>query len=596
MKLDISHFKKVHEDHSSATLRHENGHEIKVSKAGLTAGMRAKLARLPTHMEDGGEVYGGDSDIMARMNQPATGRPTADWREYFTLMQQQQNAKDAERLALQHAQEQEAMANRMPAQEMEANRSPAGIGSYLGNTLRSSIGDAVDAMGNVIGGVARPVLNEGKDFIQGLAGEQPQPAGVSSAIAKQAPSSTQTPQFGNANLMSSAMRKPGGSMELQPPQKPASMPGSNIAADFAQVRHGIQNEAKAEGDLGRAQAQAADANNRSMQALMADHQQRLNSLNNEIKNTVKDINDGKINPEHYMESKSTGKKVATAIGLILGGIGGGLLHQENPALKFLNNNIDRDIEAQKTQLGQKNTVLSAYLHQTKDLTEATAMTKAFYMEKYANDIAKAAALSKDPMAKARADQTIGKLNFEKDQLLNSMAMNASINQALASGQNINPELLPPDKRERVVRLPGGRMGLAATKQDAEATRKALSHYDSLENQLSNLKSYAKQQYPVLNPYGEAASRMDTMQKNIEMELGGLHGLNRLSDVDLHQFQQSLGKASSWNDTATQARLEEMVKLVKRKREEELANNIQGYTPNPEATSHKMPQSYKLGKK
>lgn len=420
MKLDISHFKKVHEDHNSATLRHDDGHEIKVSKKSLSSAMKAKLARLPAHMEDGGQVYDPNADIIARMNQPATGRPTEDWGRYYDAMKAQQDAKDAERLGVPPQDQ--------PGLQQEAGRAPAGIGSYIGNTLRQSIGDAVDAAGNVIGGVVKPVYNEVKDFGQGLVGITPATsAGPSATLAGRAAPNVSAvgkggPSFGNASLMGGAMRAPSASgPELQGRQSQADPAGSNIMADFNQVQQGVRNEAKAEGELGRQQAMAADQAAKNIDNLMATHQKKYDALNAEINNTVKDLQNSKIDSKHYMESKSTGAKVATAIGLILGGMGGGLLHQENPALKFLNNNIDRDIDAQKSNLNNKNTILSAYLHQTKDLTEATAMTKAFYLEKYSTDIAKAAALSKDPLAKARAEQTIGKLNNEKHQILNGIA-------------------------------------------------------------------------------------------------------------------------------------------------------------------------------
>lgn len=400
MKLDISHFKKVHEDHNTAILRHENGNEIKVAKSSLNAAMKAKLARLPICMEEGGQVY--SDDMMAR------------------IMQEQQNAQDAERLGLQHEQEQAAMANRMPTETGEINRSPAGIGSYIGNAIHDSVGDALGAAKTVIGGAARPIINEGKGFFQGLAGSQPEEPGdgqaALSAVEKQGP------RFGNAELLGPTTRgSSGGSPELQGIKNQGMKSASNMMGDFNKVQQGMRNEAKAEGELGRQQAIAADNANKNSDNILAMHNKKYQELSTEVDNSIKDYQSSKISSKNYTESKSVGSKIATAIGLILGGIGGGLLRQENPALAFLNKNIDRDIDAQKANLNNKNTVLSAYLHKTKDLTEATAMTRAFFLEKYSNDIAKAAALSKAPLAQSRADQVIGKLNFEKNQLLNAIA-------------------------------------------------------------------------------------------------------------------------------------------------------------------------------
>lgn len=484
MKLDISHFKKVHEDHNSATLRHEDGHEIKVSKSSLSPAMKAKLARLPAHLVDGGQVYDPNADIMERMNQPATSRPTKDWGEYFTAMKQIQDAKDAERLGVPP--------QAQPEMQKEANRAPAGIGSDIGNALRSSIGDALGAAGTVL----KPVYNEVRDFGQSLAGVTPANAAEPDPglAGRAAPSASAVekggPSFGNASLMGGAMRAPSASgIELQGKQvAPTGAPGSNIAADFNQVARGARNEANALGAEGRAEAMAADRVTKSLDDLMADHQKRYAALNDEVNNTVKDIQNSKIKADNYMESKSTGSKVATAIGLILGGMGGGLLRQENPALKFLNNNIDRDIDAQKQNLDKKNTVLSAYLHQTKDLTEATAMTKAFYLEKYSNDIRKAAALSKDPMAQARADQTIGKLNFEKHQILNGIAeKQTKMDFVRNSGGNLDPAQLVqhtvPEKHQAQVFKEIG-----AAQNTKRMAKEILHHFDEGAKENTVLKT------------------------------------------------------------------------------------------------------------
>lgn len=440
MKLDISHFKKVHEDHKTATLRHDDGHEIKVAKSSLTPALKAKLARLPAHLVDGGEVFNPNDDIIARMNQPATSRPTEDWGKYYMAMKEQQNAKDAERfggapdIQIIPSENPTIDINEMPQPNTQANQAPD-------FSLTGAARDIATA------GVPQQQFGRNPagmmDFMQGVIPQsiqQNQKPGVPptsnvSAVSKGGPS------FGNAALMGTPPRS-GGGPELQAKQAQGSMAGSNIMRDFAQVEKGARDLAKAEGDLGRQESLAADKLTLNIDNLMAEHKNKFEALNNEINNTVKDIQNSKIDPDNYWDKKSTPSKIGTAIGLILGGMGAGLLKQENPALKFLNNNIEKDIAAQKENLGKKNSILAAYMHQTKDLTEATAMTRAFYLEKYANDIHKAAALSKDPMAKARADQTIGKLNFEKHQILNGIAEKQTKNEFVRNaGGTMDPSQL-----------------------------------------------------------------------------------------------------------------------------------------------------------
>lgn len=97
-------------------------------------------------------------------------------------------------------------------------------------------------------------------------------------------------------------------------------------------------------------------------------------LNSATQSTIQDMKDGYIKADNYRENMSTPAKVRTAIGAFLGGFGtafGGT----NYAYDFLNKQIDRDIDAQKTKFNQQNNVLSAYHNLYKDNIVATNMTK-----------------------------------------------------------------------------------------------------------------------------------------------------------------------------------------------------------------------------
>lgn len=236
-----------------------------------------------------------------------------------------------------------------------------------------------------------------------------------------------------------------------PSASPVGIPGvdsiKGMQAGYDQRATGIQQQVEAQGQLGQQEAEAAERNASAMQKVMADHEQHYQVLDGEIQNTIKDIQDPKnyINPNHYINSKSTLGKVSTAIGLILGGIGGGLLGQENPAMKFLQSQIQNDVEAQKANLGQKNNILSAYFHQMGNLNDATKMTYAFYNDLYSNDIKKAMAQSKNPMAQALGNQALGQLKIEKQQALGPLALKKSIFDSMKNGNisHIDPAELVP---------------------------------------------------------------------------------------------------------------------------------------------------------
>lgn len=117
-----------------------------------------------------------------------------------------------------------------------------------------------------------------------------------------------------------------------------------------------------------------------------------------------------VEPGRYLTNMGPGQKVSTAIGLILGGIGGGLTHQENPALKFLTNAIDKDVEAQKANIGKENDILKAYEAKYKDRSTAISMYKATNLANIAQILKQKAALQGSAMVQQRADAAINRLN------------------------------------------------------------------------------------------------------------------------------------------------------------------------------------------
>lgn len=59
--LNLSSFKKVHEDKHSATMMHKDGHKMVIAKAPLPALQRKQLEKLPVYKADGGEIDAGDA-------------------------------------------------------------------------------------------------------------------------------------------------------------------------------------------------------------------------------------------------------------------------------------------------------------------------------------------------------------------------------------------------------------------------------------------------------------------------------------------------------------------------------------------------------
>lgn len=201
---------------------------------------------------------------------------------------------------------------------------------------------------------------------------------------------------------------------------------------------GISGEAKAQGALGQEQAGIEHERQGKLQEATANYQEHYKKLDSERQSFMNDVQNGHIDPKRYIGSMDTGKKLQTAIGLILGGIGGGLTGQENPALKFLNAQIDRDIESQKSEMGKKENLLSMNMRQFGNLNEAMNMTRVQMLDMANSKISEAAAKAQDPMAKYRAMQASGQVTQQAAPIVQQIAMKKTM---MSGMQNGNPGMV-----------------------------------------------------------------------------------------------------------------------------------------------------------
>lgn len=93
---------------------------------------------------------------------------------------------------------------------------------------------------------------------------------------------------------------------------------------------------------------------------------------------------GKINPNAIFENASAPKKIASAIGLLLGGFSGGLNGTgRNPAMDYLLAQQDKDIAAQRANADQHKTVWGAYNTLYNNENASTELAKKSWADKVA---------------------------------------------------------------------------------------------------------------------------------------------------------------------------------------------------------------------
>lgn len=379
-----------------------------------------------------------------------------------------------------------------------------GAGYGVGSAIRQGVIDT----GNAFKSAGKPLIQGAANVISGLAGVPPEEA---AKIAGQAPETliNKGPE--------PASNPPASAQPNLPPQTPIQDPLEQSLEDqeaatmkgFAQKEQGIQAAAQAMGQQGQEEAKALDAGIQAHHEILNQAQDNMTRINGEIENVIGDIKDQHIDPNHYWNDKSTLGKVSTALGMILSGWGSGISGQPNMAVNFLNANIDRDINAQKANLGKQESLLSAYYKEFGNVKDAEDMARITQQSIVTDQLKQAAATAQSPLEKARALQAIGQLNIDKTQAMQQFALR----KAMMSAQQSNP-----DKYMNYLRLANPQMakemesryvpgvGMASVPIDPKAREEMVAR-DSLQKQVSNLRQWAQQHSGDLSPadvnYGKA---------------------------------------------------------------------------------------------
>lgn len=363
--FSLANFKKVHSDGSATVLKHPDGHEIKIDHTNLRPAIKKQLEKLPIAKADGG-------DVAPVETAPAPPQMAPQELEQFKALKQKYMNQMAQAKDMYGAGFTPDQIDRQST-ELAHNDIQQGIdkqqAAEKARVHDLEIASQAQKMG-YSGTVQGPPESQLKPEIPKP--QSPQLASYQQGRPEQAPSA---PSNGNINLNPGQPEQ--GAPQEQVPQQRFANPyelEQQVAKDYANNIQKIQ------------------------EANMA----ALQHLSGEIVNTVKDIHDSHINPNAYLENMSVGNKIGTAIGLILGGAGAGLSHTNNAALSWLDNQIQRNVDAQKNELGKKESILSAYMNQYGNLKTASDMALATQNAWLASKFQQAGAMSNDPMYKQRA--------------------------------------------------------------------------------------------------------------------------------------------------------------------------------------------------
>lgn len=253
---------------------------------------------------------------------------------------------------------------------------------------------------------------------------------------------------------------------------------TGIVGAVNQQKTGLEQEANAQSQQARESIPVLQKQADEEKQLVDTYQSHVKELNGKRQTLLEDYQKQHVNPDHYWEDKSLGGKVSSVIGLILGGIGGGLTGQENPALKLLNMNIDRDMHAQRLNMDNKMSLLNLNRQDLQNEHDALSMTRVMKLDQVSQELKLAAARSADPLAKARALQAAGQLDMQAEPLINQMAVKRTQMSVMS-----NPNVEPEQKLQALLT-----MGSINPQQHAEAV-KELADYRNVEKASADIFNY-----------------------------------------------------------------------------------------------------------
>ncbi len=468
MKLDIKGWQKIRGSDTHSIMRNEEGHQLKIAHNALSEAHRKALMDLPISESKPAKASG---EAKAEEQAPKPAAPVKS--------NAPSNKPDVKKLDADAWQGRDAKmyADGGPVAKPKAapkddvpDPDPKKAGEFVKGATSSgaiSLGDAWQniktGLGYADGGPVSSMQDSPEQIAQDAAQtpvEDQMQNAVQQAPADQsffggmqgraddrrlATEASAAPQQGVPAQQAPA---PQGAMPSQP-QGQGDPFGTQAYSDayqkgLGEEKAGFNKEADTAAALGQQQAEAIGKAQEAQAATQLSYQNHYNELDKERQAFQADIANGHIDPNRYIHSKSTGSKIMTAIGLIVGGMGAGLTHTENPVDKYLQQQIANDMEAQKLELGKKENLLSANMRQFGNLRDATDMTRVQIQDALANTMKKAAAQQAGPAAKAALLQKAGILDQQSAGQLSQIAMRKT----LLSGANDGR--IPPEQVIRAI--------------------------------------------------------------------------------------------------------------------------------------------------
>jgi len=330
-------------------------------------------------------------------------------------------------------------------------------------------------------------------------------------------------------------------------------------ASLGKFQTGAKQEALAEKEIAESEIATAKAKSKGEEVFakeqerltakfVADREARMLKMNNAWNDINLNLQNGKIDPQRYWNSRSGFQKAGLILGTFLAGIGA----NENQVLKMIDKEIDRDVQAQvmdyRNRGDRAKNLFSALRAKLGSDDKAALMTMKAQLATIKAQIGRAVQNTKNPKIAAQAVKATGLINQKiaeaemKEKAIAAREADKKISQGTDPGvtgrlTTIDKMLTKSDKASFVHTGRKGRAGKALGYQSTQTPAEVAK----LNNQLITTKSAVRKIDIILGkmksagrkvPFTKARAQAQTLAKQLLANLSVLNKLGVLQETDI----------------------------------------------------------------
>lgn len=400
------------------------------------------------------------------------------------------------------------------------------------------------------------------------------------------------PQQADANAQPTVPVAQDQASQQQPDQtqqsQPAQVPPSTGPQGSTQQFQGAEKAQEQDiAGMGQVQSEEQQRNSQAFDQMQKAHQEIANQMeqtgaeyHQNFENVANQVASGTVDPNRWWSQKSTGSKIATAIGMLLGGAGAGVSGHPDMPMKIIGAAVDRDIESQKFDMTNKQNLLGQYTNQYRSSLLGQQALSLQYGAVIEGMLKRSAALSGSQSAKLAADNSIQQLrqglapnleNVTKASVMTKMFgdMGKGSGGQAGSEEDFNNkmhqmQIIAPDRFKDMQEKYIPSVGISKVPLDKD-DRSSIKNYESLGSDLN--KALALQRSFGGSGAWAPKARQDarSAKDSLSVSLNELYGLKRLNDNEYKNYSDQIGNIGGVNMGTTLKGLENLRDNLMRKK-------------------------------